>query len=195
MIYRKFGKRLLDICISLIALIVLSPLLIIVGLYIGFSDGFPIIFKQTRMGKEGKCFEIYKFRTMVKNASNLGPLYTLPGDPRVTKIGFILRKTSIDELPQLINVLKGNMSIIGPRPLIPVNYEDADWSQKKRLSIKPGLACLVDIRGRSSVKAEQKKAYDTEYVDNVSLKLDILIIVGVIKVVLKQENVNSALKL
>ena len=188
MLYRKFGKRLCDVVLSALGLVILSPVLLGISIAVLVSD--PIIYKQKRMGKDGKAFYICKFRTMVKNADQIGPLYTAMSDSRITKTGRFLRKTSLDELPQLWNILKGDMSVVGPRPGIWKEYSELNENQKERLLIVPGLLCLADVRGRSLLKPEEKIRYDLEYVRGYSFWKDIKICIKGAIVVLKREGVN-----
>ncbi|NLT93946.1 MAG: sugar transferase [Clostridia bacterium] len=181
----KFSKRIFDIVISGLALIILSPLMLLIAVLIKIdSPGGPVIFKQKRVGLNGKVFTLYKFRSMVPEAEQLkaslmnfnemsGPVFKIKNDPRVTKVGRFIRKTSIDELPQLINVFKGEMSLIGPRPL-PV--EEAAKIEphisSKRSSVKPGITCIWQISGRNLVDFEEWMKMDMHYIDNWSFWLD-----------------------
>lgn len=192
--YQRYIKRTLDIILSSVALIILSPLLLLLSILIFLDDGLPIIYKQKRLGRNGKSFYIFKFRTMVKNADQVGPLYTLPQDSRVTRIGFRLRDFSLDELPQLFNIFRGDMSIIGPRPDIDRGCQALDPSYQQKLKLRPGLLCLVDIYGRSLNHTEQKLQYDLEYVKRCSFCLDLKIIAKGFLVVIKREGVNSSIQ-
>ncbi|MGY8903042.1 MAG: sugar transferase [Burkholderiales bacterium] len=159
-------KRLLDIGVSALALLVLSPLLLLAALAIALQSGWPVFFKQTRVGLHGREFSILKFRSMVKDAARIGPYYTSSSDdPRITSVGRFIRATSIDELPQLINVLQGHMSLVGPRPDVPLQrtlYTDADWLL--RCSVRPGITGLAQARIRSAGSFEQRLALDLAYV-------------------------------
>ncbi len=190
-------KRFLDIAISLICLIVLAPLFLITSLFIKFSSKGSVLFVQKRVGLNKRLIGVYKFRTMVQDAEQKqaalehlnevsGPVFKIKNDPRITKIGKFLRKTSIDELPQLINVLKGDMSLVGPRPLPVRDYEgfSQDW-QRRRLSIRPGITCLWQINGRSSVQFDRWMELDMEYIDRWSVWLDMLILIRTIPAVLR----------
>jgi exopolysaccharide biosynthesis polyprenyl glycosylphosphotransferase len=191
-------KKIMDINLSLIAIIVLSPVLIVIALMIKYSSPGPLIYKQTRVGLRGRHFGLYKFRTMVVNADSLrkdleaenemdGPVFKIKEDPRVTNIGKILRKTGLDELPQLFNILKGEMSLIGPRPPIPSETEQYKRWQLRRLSVKPGLSCFWQIKpDRNNIKFEKWMELDLAYIDNWSLRLDILILLKTIKTVFKR---------
>jgi lipopolysaccharide/colanic/teichoic acid biosynthesis glycosyltransferase len=174
-------KKCFDILASLAALIILSPLMIFIALCIK-TDGGPIIYKQIRVGINGREFGIFKFRSMVVNADKLGGYSTNPGDKRVTSVGTFIRKTSIDELPQLVNVLLGQMSIIGPRPNVPAQFDEytqAQWD--KRNSVLPGITGIAQSRNRSSATWQQRYDMDIEYVDNRTFLLDIKIIIDTFK--------------
>ena len=181
-----FVKRAFDIIVSLIALIILAIPMIIVAILIKLEDGSPAIFKQLRMGKNLKTFYIYKFRTMKTQREELNS--ELSHEEMVTKVGKILRATSIDELPQLINILKGEMSFIGPRPWIVEYYEWFTDEQKRRSDVRPGITGLAQIKGRNGINIFKKINYDLEYVDNMSLWLDIKIFFGSIVAVFKKTN-------
>ena len=181
-----FVKRAFDIIVSLIALIILAIPMIIVAILIKLEDGSPAIFKQVRMGKDLKPFNIYKFRTMKTQREELNS--ELSHEEMVTKVGKVLRATSIDELPQLINILKGEMSFIGPRPWIVEYYEWFTDEQKRRSDVRPGITGLAQIKGRNGINIFKKINYDLEYVDNMSLWLDIKIFFGSIVAVFKKTN-------
>lgn len=171
-------KRSVDILISVIALLLLSPLLVVVALCISLDSRGPVLFLQERVGIGGRPFRIYKFRSMRADASSDGRFRTEVGDPRITRVGRIIRRTSIDELPQLINVLLGDMSIVGPRPDVPAqkaDYAEQDW--QRRHSVRPGITGLAQVSGRSTMTPEQRLALDLEYVDNHSLGTDLRIMV------------------
>ncbi len=188
-------KEILDFSISIFALVILSPLMLIISLLIK-RDGGPVFFLQKRVGLRGRHFYCYKFRTMVVNAESLqqslldqneqqGPVFKIKNDPRVTNIGRFLRKTSLDELPQFINVLKGEMSVIGPRPPIPSEVKQYERWQQRRLSMKPGITCIWQVSGRNNIPFDQWMKMDMQYIDTWSLKLDAIILMKTIKVVLK----------
>jgi exopolysaccharide biosynthesis polyprenyl glycosylphosphotransferase len=190
-------KRILDIVFSFSLLLMLSPLLLIVGILIKFSSDGPILFWQERIGLNKRRFLIVKFRTMVTDAEKMlaklegqnevsGPVFKIRKDPRITPIGKVLRRTSIDELPQLFNVLKGDMSLVGPRPLPVRDYEgfSEDW-QRRRFSVRPGITCLWQVNGRSSIPFEQWMKLDLKYMDEWSLWLDIKILAQTVSAVLK----------
>lgn len=187
-------KALIDFSFSILILILLFPLMLIIAILIKL-DGGPIFFLQKRTGLHGRHFYCIKFRTMVINAEKLqenllslneqkGPVFKIKNDPRVTKIGRFLRKTSLDELPQFINVLKGEMSIVGPRPPIPSEVKQYERWQTRRLSMKPGITCIWQVSGRNNIPFEQWMKMDMQYIDTWSLKLDLIIILKTIKVVL-----------
>lgn len=201
-IYQVFIKRLFDIVFSLFVLILLSPILLIVSLLIIIDDGFPVIFKQYRSGLNNKPFKIWKFRSMKNkqilvesqpyndyNWTNRVPDNFVfktneETNPNITKLGKIIRKYSLDELPQFINVLKGDMSVVGPRPEIVAITECYDAKQKRRLNVKPGISGWAQVNGRSDMNHGEKIKYDLYYVDNQSLLLDIKIILKTISQVI-----------
>lgn len=172
----KFFKRLFDIIISLAAIIFLLQVFIIIVILIRLSNRGAAVFKQTRAGKNGIPFTFYKFRTMKQDVDPFGASPKSGDDPRLTRIGIFLRKTSLDELPQLFNVLKGNMSLVGPRPLYVEQIAEWNDEQKKRLLVKPGLTGLAQINGRGELTREAKLAFDVEYVKKASMAMDLKII-------------------
>lgn len=192
-------KRFLDIFLSLIGLIILSPIFLIISIIIKIDSKGPIFFIHGRIGKNGKPFGIYKFRTMVNNAEDLIKTFTpeqkaefercykLEKDPRVTKIGNFLRKTSLDELPQILNILKGELSIIGPRPIVQAELEKYGDNKEKFLSVKPGLTGYWAANGRSDTSYEERIQMELYYVDNMSFWLDIKIFFKTIFAVIKKE--------
>lgn len=170
-------KRLIDLILSSVAILTLSPVFIFVAAVIFFSDFGPVLFKQQRVGRGGSIFYIYKFRSMVESAENLGGYSTSEGDPRITHIGRFIRRTSLDELPQLFNVLTGDMSVVGPRPDVPKQrelYSDAEWQQRHR--VRPGITGLAQATLRSAATAAQRKELDLQYAKQPSLLVDIRII-------------------
>lgn len=189
----KSIKRVLDFLLSFVALIILSPLFLIIAICIKIDSKGPVFFKQERLGKDGEIFLIYKFRTMVDGAIHMGSgLRTDEGDPRITKVGGFLRKTSLDELPQLINVLKGEMSIVGPRPPVPYHphkYEDYSEEQKLRFTVLPGITGYAQINGRNEIEWDERIKYDIYYARNWSLGLDFKIFFRTIKIVLCKEGI------
>ena len=194
--YKKFIKRFLDILISLLVLILLSPLLLITALAIRLESKGPALFKQTRLGLHGKEFTILKFRSMVQNAEHIGSgVYSGKNDARVTRVGKIIRATSIDELPQAINILKGDMSLIGPRP--PLTYHP--WSidqyteeQKRMFEVRPGITGWAQIHGRKNVEWHERIKLNVWYVDHVNFLLDCKIFsFTIFKVVTNTDNENN----
>ena len=197
-----FFKRAMDIIGSLCGIILLSPLLIIVALAIKIEDPKgSIFFSQQRCGKDNKLFPMYKIRSMVSNAEELleelmehnemdGPVFKIKEDPRITRVGKFIRKTSIDELPQLFNILKGDMSIVGPRPAIP--HEVAEYSDyhKQRLLVKPGLTCIWQVSGRNSIGFEEWMEMDLEYIEKRNLWMDIKLIFKTVGVLFGDENAS-----
>ena len=186
--YKFFFKPLLDFILSLLGLIISSPLFLIVIIALLFANKGKVFFLQNRPGKNGKIFKIIKFRTMNNKRDAHGNL--LPDLERLTKIGKLVRKTSLDEIPQLINVLLGNMSLIGPRPLLPEYLPLYNDFQKKRHLIKPGITGWAQINGRNAVEWEKKFQFDVWYVENLSFLLDLQIMFLTLKKVLKLEGVN-----
>ncbi len=185
-------KRVLDFLISLFALIIFSPLFLIVSVGVMISDGTPILFRQKRVGKNNELFEIYKFRTMRKGTENVASNELEDADFKITKFGRILRATSIDELPQLFNILNGTMSLIGPRPLIPEETEIRELRNKYNVySVRPGITGWAQVNGRDNVSAEKKALLDKEYVEKQSLMFDIKIFFMTIHQVLRREGVNE----
>ena len=189
----EFTKRVIDILASLAALILLSPIMIIIMFLIKLDSRGPVIFSQERVGKNGKIFKMYKFRSMVTNAEELlkelksknemsGPMFKIKHDPRVTSIGRFIRRTSLDELPQLVNVLKGDMSLVGPRPNLPKEVREFDKWMLDKLVVKPGLTCFWQVMGRNSIGFVQWMNLDIEYVEKRNLKLDIILILKTVKV-------------
>jgi exopolysaccharide biosynthesis polyprenyl glycosylphosphotransferase len=198
-LWPKIIKRALDVTVSFIALFVLSPLLVFAAIAIKLSSPGDIFFLQERLGLNKRRFKVYKFRTMVPNAEKLigsleksnemgGPVFKMKNDPRITPIGKLLRRTSIDELPQLLNVLKGDISLVGPRPLPVRDYEgfSEDW-QRRRFSVKPGITCLWQVNGRNNLTFNQWMLLDLQYMDEWSIWLDLKILARTVPAVLKGE--------
>jgi lipopolysaccharide/colanic/teichoic acid biosynthesis glycosyltransferase len=182
-------KRLIELFVSLVLLIVLTPLILIICLMVIIDLGRPALFTQTRSGKNSSEFKLYKFRTMSFAVNSDGAL--LPDEKRITRFGSILRSSSLDELPSLINVIKGEMSLVGPRPL-PTKYLDLYSSKhKRRLEVKPGITGLAQINGRNNLSWQEKFDLDVEYVDKASLRLDLSILLKSCLVVLKREGINA----
>lgn len=189
----------MDIVLASIGMIVLSPIFLIISLAIKLESKGPIFFKHTRIGKDGKIIKIYKFRSMVNNAEDLIEEFTpeqmkeyrenykLTNDPRITKVGKFLRKTSLDELPQLINIIKGDLSIIGPRPVVSDELKKYGTNTRKFLSVTPGLTGYWAANGRSCTSYEQRMQMELFYIDNLSLKMDIKVFFKTIEAVIKRE--------
>ena len=194
----KFVKRLSDILLSGIALVCLSPVFLVTAISIKLEDCGPAFFIQPRAGKDMKTFKMYKFRSMYVNADEklaellkdneqTGHAFKIKNDPRITKVGKFIRKVSIDELPQLINIMKGDMSIVGPRPILPWQMEECNEYEKQRLIVQPGLTCYWQIGGRANIKWEEWVELDLDYIQNMSLWTDIKMIVKTIPAVFDSE--------
>ena len=187
--YKKYIKRLLDIILSLIGIIITFPIFLLIGLLVIIFLGRPAIFRQKRPGKDEKIFTMYKFRTMTNKKDKDGNL--LPDEKRLTKFGKFLRKTSLDEIPEFFNILKGDMSFIGPRPLL-VEYLDYYTEEEKhRHDVRPGLTGLAQVNGRNLLSWEEKFKLDVEYVNNITFINDLKIIFKTIKTVLVREGISS----
>lgn len=186
--YRKYFKRLFDVIFSVIAIIFLIPIYIIIGILVKINLGSPIIFKQTRVGKDEKTFNIYKFRSMTNEKNKNGEL--LSNEERLNKFGIILRSTSLDEIPELFNILKGEMSIVGPRPLLVKYLDYYNERERKRHSVYPGLTGLAQINGRNAIGWEERFKYDIEYSENVTFINDLKILFLTIKKVFFRENIT-----
>jgi len=189
MSYYGFFKRGLDIFIALAAMVILSPVLVVIVITIKLSSKGPAVFKQQRAGKNGRPFIFYKFRTMTLDVDPFGPSPKSGEDPRLTSVGKFLRECSLDELPQLFNVLKGDMSIVGPRPLYLSQIPEWSERQKKRLLVKPGLTGLAQIQGRAELTREEKLELDVKYVENTGLLTDIRIMLATIVQVFRRKSV------
>lgn len=181
------SKRCIDVLLSLSGLIILAPLLFLVSILIKLESKGNVIFVQDRIGLNGKTFKMYKLRSMVSNAEDLkkdlmnhndmkGPMFKMKHDPRITKVGKFIRKTSIDELPQLINVLKGDMSLVGPRPSLPSEVEKFEDWMMERLKVKPGLTCIWQVSGRNNIGFEEWMKLDIKYVKERNMLLDLKLI-------------------
>ena len=187
--YPKITKPILDFLVAFFALLLLSPIFILVTLFLAIANNGKPFFKQTRPGKNEKLFTIIKFKTMNDKKDTTGNL--LSDEKRLTVIGKIVRKTSLDEIPQLINVLKGDMSLIGPRPLLPEYLPLYNTEQKKRHLVKPGITGLAQINGRNAISWEDKFKFDIAYVNNISFSTDLKIILKTIKKVLISEGISA----
>lgn len=185
--YKKFFKRFLDIIISLLGLIILSPVILILAILVRIKLGAPIFFKQERPGKDEKIFKLYKFRSMKDLKDENGQL--LPDSERLTKFGKILRATSLDEIPELVNILKGEMSLIGPRPLAICYLPYYNETEKHRHDVRPGLTGLAQINGRNAINWDKRFAYDIEYVNNITFINDCKILFKTFYKVLKRDDV------
>ena len=187
--YRRFVKRPMDVVLSFVAIVILSPVLLVVAILVRVKLGTPILFKQQRPGLNEKTFIMYKFRTMTDDRDEKGRL--LPDGVRLTRFGKFLRSASLDELPELINILKGDMSVVGPRPLLVQYLLLYNSHQKRRHEVRPGLSGLAQVSGRNSIRWEDKFNLDVEYIDNISFKGDWEIILLTIKKVFVREGINS----
>ncbi|RAS79914.1 sugar transferase [Priestia endophytica] len=189
----KMVKRLMDIVLSLFGLIILSPILVLVAIAIKLESKGPVIFQQERLGLNGETFKIYKFRSMCVGAEKSG-VYETKGDARVTKVGKFIRKTSIDEFPQFVNIIKGDMSIIGPRPTLtyhPWPLDEYTEMQKKRFNVRPGVTGWAQVNGRKEVPWDERIEYDVEYVETLSFSFDLKIFFKtILKVLAMKDNIN-----
>ena len=189
-IYRRVIKRLFDFSISIIGFIIISPVFLLLWIWLSIANkGAGAFFFQERPGKDEKIFRVIKFKTMNDRKDALGNL--LPDAQRLTKIGKFIRSTSLDEIPQLLNVIKGDMSLIGPRPLLVQYLPLYDETQRRRHEVRPGITGWAQVNGRNAISWEQKFAYDVWYVDNVSLSLDIKILIKTILKVFKRDGISS----
>lgn len=189
MMYQLFIKRFFDFILSLVAIIILSPVFIVIALLVRIKLGSPILFKQERPGLNEKIFKMYKFRTMTSEVDEKGNL--LPDEVRLTSFGQLLRSTSLDELPELFNIFKGDMSIVGPRPLLVKYLPLYNDEQKHRHDVRPGLTGLAQVNGRNAISWEDKFKYDVEYTKNVTFMNDLKIIFETILKVIKRDGISS----
>lgn len=189
MIYRRFIKRILDFTISLISLIIFSPIFIVVAVLVRVKLGSPVFFRQKRPGKDENIFTIYKFRTMTDKRDENGNLCS--DDIRLTSFGRKLRATSLDELPQLLNVIKGDMAIVGPRPLMVEYLPYYTEEEKIRHTVRPGITGLAQVRGRNSISWEEKFSFDIQYVNKMSLMFDLKIIMETVSKVIKKSDIGQ----
>lgn len=189
--YRHFFKAFIDITLSVLGLIILAIPMLIIAIIIKCDSPGPALFKQKRLGKNQKVFTVYKFRTMCDHAFEIGGVASSEHDARITKIGKILRKTSLDEIPQMLNIIKGEMAIIGPRPVLDFEFEEYKDNDRyaHRYDAKPGMFCTVDIDLRATATREQQFEMDAEYVDKMSFGLDFKVFFGIIKTVVLGKNV------
>ena len=189
--YRHFIKAIIDITLSVIGLIICFIPMLIIAIAIKFESKGPALFKQKRLGKNQKVFTVYKFRTMCDHAFEKGGVASSEQDSRITKVGKFLRRTSLDEIPQMINIIKGEMAIIGPRPILPFEFEDYKDNSRyaHRYDAKPGMFCTVDLDLRATATREQQFEMDAEYVDKISFGLDFKVFFGIIKTVVLGKNV------
>lgn len=187
--YSKYIKRILDLGLSLIALIILMPVMLVIAILVRIKLGKPVIFKQKRPGKNEKIFTLYKFRTMTDEKDEQGNL--LPDSVRLTKFGKFLRSTSLDELPELINIIKGEMSIVGPRPLLVEYLPFYNEKEKHRHDVRPGLTGLAQVSGRNSIEWVEKFKEDIEYVNNITFIKDVKIVLKTFKKVFRKEGINQ----
>ena len=188
--YAKYFKRILDFIFAIVLFIITLPILLVVGMLVGIYLGFPIIFKQKRPGKDENEFTLYKFRTMTDAKGENGEL--LPDDKRLTKFGLFLRSTSLDELPELINIIKGDMSFVGPRPLLTEYLDLYNKEQRHRHDVRPGLTGLAQVNGRNLLGWEERFNYDIEYVKNINFSEDIKIIFKTIFLIVTRKGVSSS---
>ena len=189
MLYQKLIKRFLDLLVGTVILLLLWWLLAIIALIILFMDGRPVLFKQERIGMHGHPFDIYKFRTMVKNAEQIGARSTSDNDPRITPVGRFLRKTSLDELTQIFNIIKGDMSLVGYRPGVKENYTEEDY-KSGIFNVKPGITGYAQVNGRSSLKVQDARRWELKYVEDISFLTDLKILLKTVVVILKKSGTN-----
>ena len=188
-LYELYVKRFLDVILSLVGIIILSPVMGITALLVRIKLGSPVIFRQKHPGKDGKIFEMYKFRSMTDARNRKGEL--LPDAVRLTSFGKKLRSTSLDELPELFNILKGDMSIVGPRPLLVEYLPLYNERQRHRHDVRPGLTGLAQVKGRNGLGWEERFEWDLRYVKRISFRVDLYILVETVRTVLKREGIHS----
>lgn len=187
--YLKYGKRIFDLILSVMAVLILSPILMITAVIVRVKLGKPVIFSQARPGRNEKIFQLYKFRSMTDQRDPAGEL--MPDEIRLTRFGKRLRATSLDELPELFNILRGDMSIVGPRPLLTEYLERYNTEQRHRHDVRPGLTGLAQVKGRNALSWEEKFRYDMEYVRKITLVSDIKIIALTVRLILARAGINS----
>ena len=190
-IYQKFGKRLIDLLIAVVGIVVFAIPMLVIAIAVKLDSPGSALFLQRRLGKHHKIFTIYKFRSMCMNAYEMGGVATSSADARITRVGAFLRRTSLDELPQLFNILVGQMSIIGPRPILPEEYDEFPGKEQyaARFDVTPGLFCTVDVDYRAAAERKLQFEMDTAYAKNITLRGDLKVFFGVIKTVISGENV------
>lgn len=188
-LYRDYIKRGLDIILALSGIVILSPVMLLTAFLVRTRLGSPVIFKQKRPGKDGKIFELYKFRSMADKRDENGEF--LPDEIRLTSFGKKLRSTSLDELPELFNILKGDMSVVGPRPLLVDYLSLYSERQGHRHDVRPGLTGLAQVKGRNSISWEERFEWDLRYVKGISFRMDLYILVETVRTVLKREGIHS----
>lgn len=188
--YRRYGKRLFDLVAAMAALIVLSPLLLAIAALVKLMHGSPVLFTQERAGRHDRIFRIYKFRTMTDERDQRGEL--LPDEQRLTRFGQLLRSTSLDELPELINIIRGELSVVGPRPLFVKYLPLYNDEQRRRHEVKPGLTGFAAVSGRNALGWQRRFKYDVYYVDHYNFFLDLRIIIDTLKKVMQREGINEA---
>lgn len=187
--YQRYGKRLLDLVLVTPAFIILTPLFIVISLWIRIRMGAPVLFRQVRPGRYGRPFTLYKFRTMSNAVDKQGRL--LPDAERITSLGYFLRRSSLDELPEVINILKGEMSLVGPRPLLMDYLSRYTPDQARRHEVRPGLSGLAQVHGRNNLTWDEKFALDIQYVDHLSVWLDLGILARTVWIVLRREGISE----
>lgn len=187
--YCRYGKRALDIIMALAGIAALSPVMLITAFLVRIKLGSPVIFKQKRPGKDGKIFELYKFRSMTDERNEKGEL--LPDEVRLTAFGKKLRATSLDELPELFNILKGDMSVVGPRPLLAEYLPLYSPRQRHRHDVRPGLTGLAQVKGRNAIGWEERFEWDLRYIKKVSLRMDLYILAETVRTVVRREGIHS----
>jgi len=199
--YQKRGKRLFDLFAAAVLLVLFSPLFLLIAIAIKVDSPGPVFYVSTRLGRRAKPFRFYKFRSMYVGAERMkqqllhlnemdGPVFKIRNDPRATRVGRLLRKTSLDELPQLINVLRGEMSLVGPRPPIPEEVEQYETWQRRRLSVTPGITCLWQVSGRNRISFREWMEMDMKYIDSISFLTDLRILLLTIPAVLRAKGAS-----